>query len=168
MLTACRSFSIYDKTHFWQVGYVLSTHYGVDFRILHVSGNCDWAPHVSKLAQHFQEGGCPVMMGGKTDAASKCIIGTHKDDHLLILVSFFSIVFSYLVLLMTRCPQKLNQDVFTSAFQDPHITGKASMSRKLIAWHSTAEFPTSQNNFYNLCIPLIKWESWMIKVLYVL
>ncbi|XP_026282894.1 ufm1-specific protease 2 [Frankliniella occidentalis] len=109
-----------------EVGYVLNK-FNVDFRILHVTGNCDWAPQLGKLSQHFQEGGCPVMMGGKTDAAAKCVIGTYKDDHLLIL--------------------------------DPHLTGRASMTRKLISWHSTKDFPTGLDNFYNLCIPLLQWQS---------
>ncbi|KAK3933337.1 Ufm1-specific protease 2 [Frankliniella fusca] len=109
-----------------EVGYVLNK-FNVDFRILHITGDCNWEPHVKKLTQHFQEGGCPVMMGGKTDAAAKCVVGTYLDDHLLIV--------------------------------DPHLTGKASKTRKLVQWHSTRDFSTSHQSFYNLCIPLLKWQS---------
>lgn len=110
----------------FEVGYVLSTHYSVDFQIHHVTKNSEWKVLVGKLCQHFKDGGCPVMMGGKTDAASKCIIGTYKEDHLLVL--------------------------------DPHLVGRASMTRKLLEWHPTSEFTVSQNNFYNLCMPLIYWK----------
>lgn len=111
----------------FEVGYVLSTHYNIDFKILHVTASNDWKSIVHQLSKHFREGGCPVMMGGKTDAASKCIIGTCKDTHLLVL--------------------------------DPHLTGRASENRKLVSWHPIEDFDVKGSNFYNLCIPLIKWES---------
>lgn len=63
----------------------------MDFRILHATGSGDWPSLVKKLAEHFSEGGCPVMMGGKNDAASKCVIGVHGHKHLLILVNSFRV-----------------------------------------------------------------------------
>ena len=101
--------------------------YNVLCKIHHVRNTESLSVVYDILSTHFDKFGSPVMMGGDSDAASKCILGicgkTAKDCYLLIL--------------------------------DPHCKTKPNTESLLkddwLAWRHVDSFVKS--SFYNLCLP---------------
>uniref|UniRef100_H2YTM1 UFSP1/2/DUB catalytic domain-containing protein n=1 Tax=Ciona savignyi TaxID=51511 RepID=H2YTM1_CIOSA len=100
----------------------------VPCKIKHIRSGADIYAGLQILFDHFKKFGSPVMMGGDTDASSKCILGIcgscEEDCHLLIL--------------------------------DPHCSDKAVTTQQLlndkwVAWRSIGTLLKS--SFYNLCLP---------------
>lgn len=85
------------------------------------------------LSQHFTSFRSPVMMGGDTDASSKCILGVRGtcDNYQLLIL-------------------------------DPHCTHKYNCPRDLVGnnWISwTSKHHLDPNSFYNLCLPQVSKRS---------
>ncbi|CAK8671812.1 ufm1-specific protease 1-like [Clavelina lepadiformis] len=86
---------------------------------------------INILKKHFTENSSPVMMGGDTDASSKCILGVageYEEDYEILIL-------------------------------DPHccateISLENLEKQKWIAWHSIHSL--SRTSFYNLCLPQVK------------
>lgn len=104
--------------------------YNVNSKIIHVRNGQELPTHLHIIRRHFEEFGCPIMMGGDQDCSSKCIIGIHiglQEVYFLII--------------------------------DPHFVGKAKSVEELksnqwVRWQSIRDFVYS--SFYNLCLPQIK------------
>nr|KAF7430109.1 hypothetical protein H0235_006507 [Vespula pensylvanica] len=114
----------------FEVCLILDNFYNVNSKIVHIRSGQELSKYLHVIKQHFEEFGCPIMMGGDQDCSSKCIIGMHtglKEAYLLII--------------------------------DPHFIGKAKSIEELksnqwVKWQSIKDFVYS--SFYNLCLPQIK------------
>ncbi|XP_047348617.1 probable Ufm1-specific protease 1 [Vespa velutina] len=114
----------------FEVCLILDNLYNVNSKIVHIRSGQELSKYLHIIRQHFEEFGCPIMMGGDQDCSSKCIIGMHiglKEVYLLIV--------------------------------DPHFIGKAKSIEELknnqwVRWQSIRDFVYS--SFYNLCLPQIK------------
>lgn len=64
--------------------------YDVSSKIIHVTSGFELSAKIQEIVNHFNNGGCPAMMGGDQDCSSKGVLGVHfdgEDVYLLILVS---------------------------------------------------------------------------------
>ncbi|XP_043464448.1 ufm1-specific protease 1 [Leptopilina heterotoma] len=112
-----------------EVCLVLDEVYKVLSKIIHVPSGRQLINYVSALREHFEQKGCPIMMGGDRDCSSKGIVGIHvgeKDTYLLVI--------------------------------DPHFVGKAKSVEQLhnnnwIVWQNLKDFVES--SFYNFCLPQV-------------
>ena len=110
---------------------VLDKVHNVLSKIVHIQRGKDLVKYVAVIKQHFEEIGCPIMMGGDRDCSSKGIMGIHigkKGNYLLVV--------------------------------DPHFTGKAKSIEQLenyhlVKWQNLDDFIDS--SFYNLCLPQAKF-----------
>lgn len=108
---------------------VLDEVYKVLSKIIHVPSGRQLIDYVSTLREHFEQKGCPIMMGGDRDCSSKGIVGIHigdEDTYLLVI--------------------------------DPHFVGKAKSIEQLqsnnwIVWQNLKDFVES--SFYNFCLPQV-------------
>lgn len=108
---------------------VLDELYKIVSKIIHIQSGKELINYVNVLKDHFEQKGCPIMMGGDRDCSSKGIVGIHfgeKEIYLLVV--------------------------------DPHFLGRAKSIDQLqndhwIKWQNLKEFVDS--SFYNLCLPQV-------------
>lgn len=107
----------------------LDHRYGVSSKIIHARSGKDVASKFEGLVSHFHKFGCPVMIGGDTDAASKALLGVGTDG-----------VKQYFLIL------------------DPHFVGDADIrylqNNGWIEWKDEECF--MKESFYNFCLPQCK------------
>ena len=111
----------------FEVCLCLDHFYDVPCKIHHVRTNENVFEAYDVLWSHFEKFASPVMMGGDSDAASKCVLGVcgknTLDCHLLIL--------------------------------DPHCSAKPSLKsiveESWLSWRKVDSFVKS--SFYNFCLP---------------
>ena len=111
----------------FEVCLCLDYFYDVPCKIHHVRTSENLSQSIAFLQTHFEKFASPVMMGGDSDAASKCILGicgsNESDCYLLIL--------------------------------DPHCSKKPTMKSLVndnwISWRKIDSFV--QSSFYNMCLP---------------
>lgn len=116
----------------FEAGLVVEEVVGVSCRLSHAPRGSNLP--FPELVDHFRKRGCPAMMGGDADAASKAILGTFES-------------------------RKSGQRALLVA--DPHFWGRkdSSCAGQLIqegwvAWKNL-ETDFDRNSFYNLCLPLV-------------
>ncbi|XP_076171711.1 UFM1 specific peptidase 1 [Ptiloglossa arizonensis] len=113
----------------FEVCLVLNHLYEVLSKIVHVPSGKLLSGQISALKRHFEEFGCPIMMGGDRDCSSKCVVGIYqgqKNTYLLIV--------------------------------DPHFVGMAKSIEYLenyhwVKWQNLNNFVDS--SFYNFCLPQV-------------
>ena len=102
--------------------------YGVPCKIHHIRAKDDFYQALKVIQEHFKVYASPVMMGGDSDAASKCVLGICGDNE-------------------SNCKLLI---------LDPHCSTKQPGSDILVkenwvSWRSLDTFYKS--SFYNLCLP---------------
>ena len=112
---------------------VIDQEYNITSKIIHVQKGESLRNLFEKLQNHFEDFGCPVMMGGDMDASSKGVFGVAETEDGQ---KYFLIV-------------------------DPHYHGKDLSQEELalkgwVKWQSVDEF--NESSFYNLCLPQVKRE----------
>ncbi|CAD5110923.1 DgyrCDS282 [Dimorphilus gyrociliatus] len=104
--------------------------YDTSCKIVHIKQGSDLKNFLPTIINHFEKYGCPIMMGGDSDNASKGILGV--------------------------CQSKENAYLLVL---DPHYYGPNQSPRELtesgfLCWRSLESF--MPNSFYNLCLVQLK------------
>ncbi|XP_009858944.2 ufm1-specific protease 1-like [Ciona intestinalis] len=103
----------------------------VPCKIQHIRSGENIYEALQILWQHFRDSGSPVMMGGNTDASSKCILGICGKEK----------VECCLLILDPHCSKT-------------NVTTEELISDKWVAWRNIDTLLNS--SFYNLCLPQVK------------
>eukprot|EP00092_Neocalanus_flemingeri_P024650 GFUD01026735.1.p1 GENE.GFUD01026735.1~~GFUD01026735.1.p1 ORF type:complete len:218 (-),score=60.16 GFUD01026735.1:93-746(-) len=119
-----------------EVALVLDQLFDVPGKIVHTRSGRELEEVFEKLKTHFDQTGCPVMMGGDLDASSKGVFGTCQTSS----EKYFLIV----------DPHFVKTDACETDSADLVEAGWAK-------WVNLDGF--SGSSFYNLCLPQIKSDA---------